>query len=79
MLSLAANSYFVIHFESPTAPLRPLLEELTLDRDVIRPKLLRAEEMISRPCEHHACDFGELTPEKRTRLYRDLKQFVQKL
>ena len=72
-------SYFLIHFECPAKPLRPLLEELRLDTDIIRPRVLRAEAMSSRPCEHRACDFGELTEEKRRRLLEDLKQFVQKL
>ena len=76
---MGANSYFLIHFESPTAPLRTLVEELRLDTDIIRPRMLRAEKLISRPCEHRACDFGELTEESRTRLLQDLKQFVQKL
>jgi len=74
-----ACSYFLIHFECPTKPLRPLMEELSLDTDIIRPRILRAEEMVSRPCEHRACDFGELTEEKRIQLYKDLEQFIVKL
>jgi len=72
-------SYFLIHFESPITPLRPLMEELRLDTDIVRPRLLRAEEMTSRPCDHRACDFGELTEESRTQLYEDLRKYVQKL
>lgn len=55
------------------------MEELSLDTDIIRPRILRAEEMVSRPCEHRACDFGELTEEKRIQLYKDLEQFIVKL
>lgn len=78
-LFVAIDSYFLIHFESPTTPLRLLLEELSLDTDIIRPRMLRAEKMVSRPCEHRACDFGELTEESRGRLSEDLKKFIQKL
>jgi len=73
------DSYFLIHFECPIEPLKQLVEELSLDKDIIRPRILRAEEMVSRPCEHRACDFGELTEESRTRLLQDLNQFVRKL
>jgi len=55
------------------------MEELRLDTDIVRPRLLRAEEMTSRPCNHRACDFGELTEENRTRLFEDLKNYVRKL
>jgi len=55
------------------------MEELSLDTDIIRPRILRAEEMVSRPCEHRTCDFGELTEEKRRQLYQDLKEFIVKL
>jgi len=72
-------SYFLIHFESPITPLRPLMEELRLDTDIIRPRILRAEEMTSRPCDHRACDFGELTEENRRQLFQDLRNYVQKL
>jgi len=76
---VCATSYFLIHFECPSTPLRTVMAELKLDQDIIRPKMLRAEKMISRPCEHRACDFGELTEEKRRRLFADLRQFVQQL
>ena len=72
-------SYFLIHFESPVEPLRPLMEELKLDMDIIRPRLLRAEEMTTRPCDDRPCDFGELTEQSRRRLLQDLKDYVRKL
>lgn len=73
------GNYFLIHFESPITPLRPLMEELRLDTDIIRPRLLRAEEITSRPCDDRPCDFGELTEENRARLFQDLKSYVRKL
>lgn len=76
---MGANSYFLIHFESPIKPLRPLMEELTLDPDIVRPRILRAEEMVSRPCEHRACDFGELTEESHLRIREESKTYIKKL
>ena len=76
---MSANSYLVMHFESPITPLRSLVEELKLDLDIIRPRLLRAEELSGRPCDERACDFGELTKENRERLKQDVKKFVRKL
>ena len=74
-----AFSYYLIHFDSRPTVLPGINDQLRLDTDVIRERVLRAEVMTSRPCLHHECDFGELTEEKRSRLFKDLKQFVQKL
>ena len=55
------------------------MEELTLDPDIVRPRILRAEEMVSRPCEHRACDFGELTEESHLRIREESKTYIKKL
>jgi hypothetical protein len=72
-------SYFLIHFDSSPTAVTGLQEQLRLDTDIIRPRVLRAETVVSKPCQHRQCDFGELTDESRIRLFKDLKQFVRKL
>jgi len=57
-----------MQFDSPTKTLVSLSEHLHLDLDVIRPRVLRMEEEVSRPCKHRACDFGEMSPEMQKRL-----------
>jgi len=73
------RSYVLIHFDSPPTLPVSLSEHFHLDTDIVRPRVLRMEEEVSRPCRHRPCDFGEMTEEMRSRLHKDLAQFVRKL
>ena len=73
------SSYLLMHFDSKPDSITHLTDQLHLDLDVIRPRVLRSEVMESRPCLHHPCDFGELTEESRKQLFSDLNKFVRKL
>ena len=69
----------MINFDCPGTPLVNLLDHLQRDLDIIRPRILRKEEEVSRPCEAGPCDFGELDEEKRKTVKFNLKNLVKKL
>lgn len=72
-------SYFLINFDSPADAIKPIKDYMTRDSDIIRPRVLRKEEEVGRPCQDGPCDFGELDDEKRRRLRLNLKNYVKKL
>ena len=72
-------SYFLVNFDSPGTPLISLLDHLQRDLDIIRPRILRKEEEVTRPCEKGPCDFGELDEEKKRTVKLNLRNLVKKL
>ena len=73
------NSYYLIEFDSPPSIIEELKDHLSLDLDIVKPRVLRMEEEITRPCQNRPCDFGEMTLESRKRLKADLQNCIKKL
>ncbi|KAI0236850.1 28S ribosomal protein S6, mitochondrial [Lamellibrachia satsuma] len=73
------GTYFLVNFDSPGTPLISLLDHLQRDLDIIRPRILRKEEEVTRPCEKGPCDFGELDEEKKRTVKLNLRNLVKKL
>ncbi|KAK2161995.1 hypothetical protein NP493_1548g00001, partial [Ridgeia piscesae] len=71
--------YFLVNFDSSGTVLPSLLDHLQRDLDIIRPRVLRKEEEVARPCEKGPCDFGELDEDKRRRVKINLRTLVKKL
>lgn len=73
------GNYVIAHFDSSIESMHTLRSTLSRDTNLIRSKLLRKEEEVSRPCEHGPCDFGEMDNEMRKRLHQQLSTYIQKL
>ena len=68
-----------MNFDSPSEILYPLKEQMAEDLDIIRPRILRREVEVGRPCDIKHCEFGELSPELRQEYIRDEKKYIKKL
>lgn len=66
-------------FDCPHQTLLPMKEQLAQDRSVIRPRILREEEELGRPCDEHVCAFGELTDDLRKILEHWDQKYIKKL
>ena len=69
----------MVNFDSSVAPLASLRELLNRDLDIVRPRILRKEQELGRPCERAPCEFGELTDDLRQRLLANIREHVVKL
>lgn len=76
---LVSFSYFLINFDGPVEAVKPIKDFMTRDIDIIRPRVLRKENEVGRPCHDGTCDFGELDDEKRRRLRVNLRNYIEKL
>ncbi|XP_064629195.1 small ribosomal subunit protein bS6m-like [Lineus longissimus] len=55
------GNYFIFNFQSPSAVVEDLNEELNRDVDVIRPAFLNRDvERFEKPCEKGPCIWGEI-------------------
>ncbi|ESO12414.1 hypothetical protein HELRODRAFT_62093 [Helobdella robusta] len=73
------GNYYIIKFDCPPNIVPDLKAHFNLDLDIVRPKILRQEKEISRPCHHRPCDFGEMNIDMRERLKDDLNKYIKKL
>ncbi|KAK2154699.1 hypothetical protein LSH36_260g05075 [Paralvinella palmiformis] len=72
-------SYFIVSFDSPSEVLPAMRDHCRRDSDVIRPRILRREMELGRPCDHEQCEFGEMNEDLRKRLQINLNKYVKKL
>merc|ERR1712170_184512 len=57
--------YYLIDFDSSGDSAKNIRESMQRNTDIIRPRILRKELEMARPCEGGSCDFGEMDGEKR--------------
>ena len=68
-----------MNFDAPKSVLSQLHDHLKRDLDVIRGSVFRKEKILSKPCDDHDCDYGELTEDMRRRNNIYFKTLIKKL